>query len=159
MNSKLREGAIVLPKSSPDGTDVYEVAMTLARELSKTFGGVTITDGFGFDATTPDGEEVAIFTVAYDDGLGGADARFAQAAFRAWVRASQRWGYIRFANGEVHLVELANAIAYNRLPLPWAANRVTVADEASPVSGPVNLEDILNGFETDADRQPQQASA
>jgi hypothetical protein len=104
----MRECKIVLPNETPDGiVSLYWVHDDLAKELSRTFGGVTAVPGDGA-WITPEGtlqsEPVTVYMVAVKDG--GADAALAEIAHRYGRKAEQRAVYWTGYDGEVHIDSL-----------------------------------------------------
>jgi hypothetical protein len=97
------EATIILPAFGRFGEDISEAHVYLRERLCADHGGVTITTGLGYDPTTPAGEPVQIYTVAYERGR---QPDVMRAAISAWRRAGQLFGYIK-TDGDVNIVDMS----------------------------------------------------
>lgn len=102
-----REAQIILPHFTNSGVDLNDTHLLLRKELTETFGGVTMQSAMG-TWKTPTGqhqtEPVYLFTIAYKPSA-ECDAILLDIAATYAGLAEQIVVYVRKANGEVTFVE------------------------------------------------------
>lgn len=113
----MREAKVILPGFDNDGRCMKHVGDNLANALAAVFGGCTVQWGYGYDPTQPKGEPVGVYTVAYELDDPTNDGRLAQIALEHWRWAGQLFGYIRYADGTVRIVDIEEAKRTGRIPL------------------------------------------
>lgn len=104
----MREATVIVPRYTPTGRVTYPWRKALGAELSAAFGGYTRMQAYGADPTTPKGEPVHVYTVAMEPTPQNA-AKLLAIALRAWQGTDQLYGYVRFASGDVEIVDVQAA--------------------------------------------------
>lgn len=105
----LKEASIVVPMADNAGEYRRPAHRNLAGGLAAFFGGYTCTSGVGGwrDGYDSQHEPVKIYTVAMEDNAYNRGAFLAFAKI-AWKALSQKVGYIRYPDGSVEFVDMAD---------------------------------------------------
>jgi hypothetical protein len=105
----LKEATVILP----DNAEYDAHLLTFQHELATIFGGYTVTKGEG-GWVSPRGDHVRdlvrVYTVAMADSEANADV-LEEIALRYGRQLGQEAVYIRFPNGNVDIIDTAQAIA------------------------------------------------
>lgn len=104
----MREAQVIVPRYTPAGRITFPWRKAMGEELAREFGGYTKLQAFGADPTTPKGEPVFLYTVAMEPTAANA-AKLMAIALRAWQGSEQLYGYVRFATGDVSIVDVQAA--------------------------------------------------
>lgn len=105
----MREALVIVPSYTPTGRSTWDARKAFGIALAATFGGYTKAKAFGADPTTPKGEQVWLYTVAMDDTADNA-TKLARLSLAVWNATEQQFGYVRFASGDVELVDVRKSV-------------------------------------------------
>lgn len=105
----MREGLITVPKCDNNGKPLDLLIEWAMETLAKRFGGVTAVEARG-SWVGPDGkfynEPVIQLITAYDPDNRSDDSFLAGLAVNAGIAANQLAMYVRYASGEVEIIEI-----------------------------------------------------
>ena len=124
----MREACIILPANDPlhaeygegkgwptaaqlDASNKQKRARSdFVRAIVSTFGGCTITEGFGYwaDDGAVVAETVKVYTFAVDERLLEAERIIDYAATTVALALDQKAVYVRYPNGDVSIIDLCN---------------------------------------------------
>lgn len=109
----MREARIILPKADNAGNDMALAHADLARTLCQTFGGATANQTRGM-WVSPEGKLYDEPGIAYDvamEDTADNDKALRSIAVRFGERCGQEAMYVRYASGEVEIVDTRPAFA------------------------------------------------
>lgn len=111
----MREGLITIPKCDNDGHSLDHLVESTMMAFAKHFGGVTVVDAIGSWIDQETGklyrEPVTQIITAYDPECKAHDAFIRRIAFQIAEASDQLAMYVRYASGEVEILDTRPAAA------------------------------------------------
>lgn len=108
----MREGMIIVPKYGNDGAPLMALVDECIQSMADAFGGVTVREAHGAwrdKAGKMHAEPVFELVSAYDPESLADDAALTDVARTVADKGNQLAVYIRYASGEVEIVEFSEA--------------------------------------------------
>ena len=109
----MKEARLIVPMQNNHGQSLSQLALQVQKRLAETFGGFTLTEGYG-GWISPTGkvhyEPVLVFDIAMDSKVSNIEALTSIAA-KVAKEAEQEAVYVRLPGGSVHFVTAEQASA------------------------------------------------